>query len=504
MENPGEYPFTRGIYPLMYKKQLWTMRQYAGFSSAEESNQRYLYLLRQGQTGLSIAFDLPTQIGYDSNHPLARAEVGKVGVPIDTLKDMEILFQGIPLDQASTSMTINATAPILLAMYIALAKKNKVPSEKLRGTVQNDILKEYVARGTYIFPIKPSVRLATDLIEYCSRYLPQWNTASISGYHMREAGCSAVQEVAFTLANGIAYVQAALDKGLDVDVFAQRLSFFFASHTNFLEEVAKFRAARRLWAKIMKERFKAKDDRSCMLRFHAQTCGHTLTREQPLNNISRITLQALAAVLGGAQSLHTNSYDEAYATPSEEAVTIALRTQQIIARETGIIDYPDALGGSYSLESLTDSLGEQAQKYIAKIDEMGGAASAIENGFIQREIQESSYNAQKEIEEKKKIVVGLNEFQSPYQKIGRLTKVDSGAREKQIKLLLQIKKERNQQKTKLALNHLKAVAETNENTMPAFIECAENYATIGEICNVLRKFFGEYKENCWKEGAGNG
>lgn len=492
--NPGQYPFTRGIHKNMYRGRLWTMRQYSGYASAEESNQRSLYLLEQGQTGLSYAFDLPTQIGYDSNHPLAIGEVGKVGVAIDTLKDIEILFKDIPLDKVSTSMTINATAPILLAMYIALAKKNGVAPANLEGTVQNDILKEYIARGTYILPIKPSMRLVIDLVEYCTNYLPKWNTISVSGYHMREAGSTAVQELAITIADGIEYMQEALDKGLDADLVAKRISFFFASHSQFLEEVAKFRAARRLWAKIMKERFKAKDEKSCMLRFHAQTCGHTLTREQPLNNITRTSLQALAAVLGGAQSIHTNSYDEAYATPTEEAVTVALRTQQIIAYETEIPNVVDPLAGSYAIESLTNLLEEESKKYLAVIEQRGGVIAAIESGFIQKEIEENSYQTQMAIEQKKKIVVGLNEFKSPYQEIENILRVDPKIAKKQIKSLELIKKKRDKNRVITALGHLDQAAKSNANTMPAFIECAEAYSTIGEMCDVLRRIFGEYKE----------
>ena len=495
--SPGQFPFTRGIHETMHSKQLWTMRQYAGSASAKESNKRYHYLMsltQQGRTGLSVAFDLPTQLGYDSDHSLAMAEVGKVGVPIDTLNDMEVLFKDIPLDKVSTSMTINATAPILLAMYIALAKKQGIALENLRGTVQNDILKEYVARGLYIFPLKPSVRLVVDLIEYCSQNFPQWNTISVSGYHMREAGATALQELAFTLANGIDYLQAVKDKGLDIGLIAKRISFFFASHSQLLEEVAKFRAARRLWARILRERFGINDAESCKLRFHAQTCGHTLTREQPLNNIVRTTIQALAAVLGGAQSIHANSYDEAYATPTEEAVTVALRTQQIIAHETSIPDVCDALGGSYYLEYLTNFFEEEAKKYLTRIDRLGGAASAIEQGFIQKEIEESSFQAQMEIERGKKIVVGLNDFKSPYQEIENLTKVDSKARREQIKSLRAIKKQRDATKVKKALDNLESVARGNQNTMPAFIECVEAYATLGEMCDVLRRVFGEYKD----------
>jgi methylmalonyl-CoA mutase, N-terminal domain len=492
---PGEYPFGRGIQPTMYRGRLWTMRQYSGFASAEESNRRYRYLLLQGQTGLSIAFDLPTQIGYDSDNPISRGEVGKVGVPIDTLRDMEVLFKDIPLDKVSTSMTINATAPVLLAMYIVLAKKQGVNPDKLDGTIQNDILKEYIARGTYIYPPGPSMRLTTDIFEYCSKNLPRWNTISISGYHIREAGSTAVQEVAFTLADGIAYVQAALDRGLNVDDFAGRLSFFLDAHNNLLEEVAKFRAARILWAKIMKERFKAKDARSCMLRFHTQTAGCTLTAQQPYNNIVRVAVQALAAVLGGAQSLHTNSYDEAYATPSEEAVTTALRTQQILAHESGIADSVDPLGGSYMVESLTRDVQAAAQKYLEKIDGLGGALKAIEKGFPQREIQESSYRYQKEIEAEERIIVGVNKFVTPYAKLKSLQRVNAAEAAKQVSSLARIKQERNAQEVAAALGELKRVAGGKENTMPAFIRCVEAYATIGEICDVLRGVFGVQRES---------
>jgi methylmalonyl-CoA mutase N-terminal domain/subunit len=491
---PGEYPFTRGIQPTMYRGRFWTMRQYSGFASAEESNRRYRYLLEQGQTGLSVAFDLPTQIGYDSSHQLAQGEVGKVGVPIDTLEDMEILFKDIPLDKVSTSMTINSTASILLAMYIAVAKKQGVNSAKLDGTIQNDILKEYIARGTYIFPPKPSMRLATDVFKYCGENVPRWNTISISGYHIREAGATAAQEAAFTLADGIAYVQAAIESGLDVDAFAGRLSFFFDSHINLLEEVAKFRAARRLWAKIMKERFGAKDPRSCMLRFHTQTAGCSLTAQQPYNNIVRTTIEALAAVLGGTQSLHTNSFDEAYATPSEGAVTVALRTQQLLAYEHGPGDVVDPLGGSYFIESLTDSLEKAASQYIDEIDRLGGALRAIEQGYQQREIQESSYRYQKEIEGARRTIVGVNKFVSPFPEIAGLTRVNPEEERKQRERLAQIKRERDDSRVKSALKNLEDVARSDENTMPAFLECVEAYATIGEICDVLRGVFGVQKE----------
>jgi methylmalonyl-CoA mutase N-terminal domain/subunit len=491
---PGEYPFGRGIQPTMYRGRLWTMRQYAGFASAEESNRRYRYLLEQGQTGLSIAFDLPTQIGYDSDHPLAKGEVGKVGVPVDTLRDMEVLFRDIPLDKVSTSMTINATAPVLLAMYIALARRQDIPPERLDGTIQNDILKEYIARGTYIFPPAPSMRLTTDIFQYCSENLPRWNTISISGYHIREAGSTAVQEIAFTLANGIAYVQAAIDSGLDVDEFAGRLSFFFDAHNNLLEEVAKFRAARILWARIMKERFGAKNPRSLMLRFHTQTAGSSLTAQQPHNNIVRVTLQALAAVLGGTQSLHTNSYDEAYATPAEEAVTTALRTQQILAHESGVADSVDPLGGSYMVEALTQQLEEAAKKYIDKIDAMGGALAAIEKGFQQREVQESSYSYQKEVEAEERVIVGVNRFVAPYPAIEGVLRIDPEESKKQLAVLNKLKKERNTAEVAASLENLKKTAKTAENTMPAFIRCVEAYATMGEICDTLRDEFGTQRE----------
>ena len=491
---PGEYPFTRGVQPTMYRGRVWTMRQYAGFATAKETNKRYRYLLEQGQTGLSVAFDLPTQIGYDSDHTLSQGEIGKCGVAIDTLEDMETLFEEIPLDKVSTSMTINATAPILLAMYIVLAKKQGVDLAKLDGTIQNDILKEYIARGTYIFPPKPSMRLTTDIFKYCSQEVPRWNMISISGYHIREAGSTAAQEIAFTLADGIAYVQAAIDAGLDVDVFSGRLSFFFGAYSNLFEEVAKFRAARRLWAKIMRERFRAKDPRSMMLRFHTQTCGHTLTAQQPSNNIIRVAIQALAAVLGGTQSLHTNSYDEAYATPSEDAVTVALRTQQLLAYETDVANVVDPLGGCYLVESLTNALEAEAQQYINKIDELGGALAAIEHGFQQREIQEASYRTQMDIESGKKIVVGGNRFISPYPEITGLLRVDPVVAERQIERLHKVKRNRDNAQVARALKRLEEVARSDENTMPILIECVESYATLGEICDLLRGVFGEQKE----------
>ncbi len=491
---PGEYPFGRGIQPTMYRGRLWTMRQYSGFASAEESNRRYRYLLEQGQTGLSVAFDLPTQLGYDSDNPLSKGEVGKVGVPVDSLHDIEVLFKDIPLDKVSTSMTINATAPVLLAMYIALAKKRGVAPDSLNGTVQNDILKEYIARGTYIFPPTPSLRLTTDIFEYCSQNLPRWNTISISGYHIREAGSTAVQEIAFTLANGIAYVRAAIDRGLNVDDFAGRLSFFFDAHNNLLEEVAKFRAARILWAKIMKERFHARNSRSCMLRFHTQTAGSSLTAQQPYNNIVRTAIQALAAVLGGTQSLHTNSYDEAYATPSEEAVTTALRTQQVLAYESGVADSVDPLGGAFMVEALTREMIAAAEKYIEKIDSLGGALKAIERGFPQGEIQESSYRYQKEVEAEDRTVVGVNKFVIPYAKIKRLVRIDPAEAMKQVAGLKKIKQERDAAAVTASLDNLKRVAGGTENTMPAFIRCVEAYATVGEISDALREVFGVQRE----------
>lgn len=492
---PGEYPYTRGVQPTMYRGRFWTMRQYAGFGTAEESNERYKYLLEQGQTGLSIAFDLPTQIGYDSDHPMAEGEVGKVGVAIDSLKDMEILFDGIPLDKVSTSMTINAPAAILLAMYIVVAEKQGVTPDKLKGTIQNDILKEYIARGTYIFPTGPSMRLITNIFEYCSKNVPKWNTISISGYHIREAGATAVQEVAFTLADGIAYVEAAIKAGLDVDEFAPRLSFFFNAHNDLLEEVAKFRAARRMWAKIMKERFHAKSPKSLMLRFHTQTGGSTLTAQQPDNNIVRVTLQALAAVLGGTQSLHTNSRDEALALPSEDSVRIALRTQQIIAYESGVCDTPDPLAGSYFIEYLTDQIESKAMEYIKKIDELGGAAKAIDKGFIQKEIQNSAYQYQKEVESGDRVIVGLNKFQIEEPPHKGLLKVDPRVGEMQKEKIRKVKESRDNAKVKATLDELKKAAQGEENLMPKIINAVREYATLGEICDVLRSVFGEYQQH---------
>jgi len=491
---PGAYPFTRGVQPTMYRGRHWTMRQYAGFGNAEESNKRYKFLLEQGQTGLSVAFDLPTQIGYDSDHDMAMGEVGKVGVAISSLQDMETLFDGIPLDQVSTSMTINSPAAVLLAMYLAVAEKQGVSPEQLRGTIQNDILKEYSSRGTYIFPPKPSMRIVTDIFAFCSEKVPQWNSISISGYHIREAGSTAVQEVAFTLANGIAYVEAALQAGLDVDGFGPRISFFFNAHLDFFEEVAKYRAARRLWAKIMKERFKAKDPRSLMIRFHTQTAGCTLTAQQPKNNIVRVAFQALAAVLGGTQSLHTNSMDEALCLPSEEAVQVALRSQQIIAYESGVSDTVDPLGGSYYVEELTREIFSRAEAYIKKIDDMGGAAAAIEKGFIQREIQDSAYQYQREIERGERVVVGLNRFQVREEKPKNLLRVDPAVRLSQIEKLKKLKSRRDQRLVIEALSELKKAAEGKENLMMPIFRAVKTYATLGEICDTLRQVFGEYRQ----------
>jgi len=491
---PGEFPFTRGVQPTMYRGRLWTMRQYAGFGDAEESNQRYRYLLEQGQTGLSVAFDLPTQIGYDSDDPVAEGEVGKVGVAISSLADMELLFQEISLEKVTTSMTINAPAAILLAFYMAVAKKQGADLAKIGGTIQNDILKEYIARGTHIFPPEGSMRLVTDIFAWCKDDLPQWNTISISGYHMREAGCTAVQEVAFTLANAIAYVHAALDAGLQIDEFAPRLSFFFASYTNLLEEVAKFRAARRLWARLMRERFGAKDPRSLMLRFHTQTGGATLTAQQPENNIVRTAIQALAAVLGGTQSLHTNSMDEALALPSEKAVQIALRTQQVLAYETGVADVVDPLGGSYCVEKLTDRIEEEAAKYINRIDDMGGALRAIEMGFQQREIQESSYRAQLAVDNGCRVVVGLNQFTAPEEERPEILRIRLEVVERQLERLRRVRAERDQARVQSLLGQLDEAARSKTNLMPVLIECAENYVTLGEMCRVLRGVFGEQRE----------
>ena len=494
---PGEYPYTRGVYPTMYRGRLWTMRQYAGYASAEESNRRYRYLLDQGQTGLSVAFDLPTQIGYDADHPLATGEVGKVGVSISSLHDMERLFKDIPLDQVSTSMTINAPAAILLAMYIAVAKKQGVSLKTLRGTVQNDILKEYVARGTYIFPPEPSMRLITDLFEYCHQEIPRWNTISISGYHIREAGSTAVQEVAFTLANGIAYVEAALKAGLSVDEFAGRLSFFFNAHNDFLEEVAKFRAARRLWARIMKERFGAQKKRSMTLRFHTQTAGSTLTAQQPENNIVRVALQALAAVLGGTQSLHTNSMDEAIGLPTKKAVQIALRTQQIIAHESGVANTVDPLGGSYCIEELTDKIERQCREYLDQIREMGGALQAIREGFMQGEIQEAAYRQQRALEEEKQIQVGVNAYQVEEDLSLERLRVDPALEAAQRQRLANLRKNRDKARVSSLLTSLDKAARGDENLIPIFIACVENDLTLGEITGALREVWGEYRPDAW-------
>ena len=492
---PGQYPYTRGVQPTMYRGRFWTMRQYAGFGTAEESNQRYKYLLEQGQTGLSVAFDLPTQIGYDSDHNMSLGEVGKVGVAIDSLKDMEILFDGIPLDKVSTSMTINAPAPVLLAMYIAVAEKQGVIPERLKGTIQNDVLKEYIARGTYIFPPGPSMRLITNIFEFCFNEMPRWNTISISGYHIREAGSTAIQEVAFTLADGIAYVDAAVKIGLKIDDFAPRLSFFFNAHNDLLEEIAKFRAARRLWAKIMKERFGAKNKKSMMLRFHTQTAGCTLTAQQPDNNIIRVTIQALSAVLGGTQSLHTNSRDEALALPAQDSVRIALRTQQVIAYESGVTETVDPLAGSYYIESLTNEIEREALEYIEKIDNLGGVTAAIEKGFIQQEIQNSAYKYQKNIEEGSRIVVGVNKFKIKEGAPKGLLRVNPKVGRRQVEKLNKLKSERNNEKVKDNLEQLKKTAGTSKNLMPIILDCVRSYATLGEICDVLRKVFGEYRES---------
>ncbi|MCJ7818216.1 MAG: methylmalonyl-CoA mutase family protein [Syntrophales bacterium] len=490
---PGQYPYTRAVQPTAYRGRFWTMRQYAGFASADETNERYHFLLKSGQTGLSVAFDLPTQIGYDSDHPLAQGEVGKVGVCIDSLWDIERLFQGIPLDQVSTSMTINSPCAILMAMYLAVAEKQGVPFDKLRGTVQNDILKEYPARGPYIFAPRPSMRLITDIFAYCTKEVPQWNTISISGYHIREAGSTAVQEVAFTLANGIAYVEAAIAAGMKVDEFGPRLSFFFNSHSDFLEEVAKFRAARRLWAKIMKERFNAQDPRSLMLRFHTQTAGCSLTAQQPLNNIMRVAFQAMSAVLGGTQSLHTNSYDEALALPSELAVQVALRSQQVVAFETNVCDTVDPLAGSYYIEKLTDEVEARAQEYIDQIDRMGGAVAAIEKGFIQKEIGASAYRFQREIEKGERIIVGLNRFQTHEDKLTGLLKVDPEVGAKQVARLQELKNTRDNAVVQKTLAELKTAAEGTDNLMPPILKAVKALATLGEICDTLRGVFGEYE-----------
>ncbi|MBP1950415.1 acyl-CoA mutase large subunit family protein [Virgibacillus litoralis] len=490
---PGTYPFTRGIQPTMYRSRFWTMRQYAGFGSAEETNKRFRYLLEQGQTGLSVAFDLPTQIGYDSDDVMAEGEVGKVGVAIDSLQDMEKLLDQIPLDKVSTSMTINAPASVLLCMYIAVGEKQGVPLEKLTGTIQNDILKEYIARGTYIFPPKPSMRLITNIFEYCQQNVPKFNTISISGYHIREAGSTAVQEAAFTIANGMAYVDAALESGLDIDAFAPRLAFFFNAHNNFFEEAAKFRASRRIWAKIMKEHYQAKDPKSWKMRFHTQTGGSTLTAQQPDNNIVRVTMQALAAVLGGTQSLHTNSRDEALSLPTEESARIALRTQQIIANESGVADTVDPLAGSYYVEELTDQIEKDVEAYLDRIHEIGGAVQAVEEGFMQREIQQKAYETQKNIEKEEEIIVGLNKYKLEEEVNPDLLKVDEALEQAQIQSMNTIRQQRDQKAVDYSLEAIKENAkDSNANLIPFILEAVKVYATIGEICNVLRDEFGEY------------
>lgn len=491
-EKPGEYPFTRGVQADMYRGKPWTMRQYAGFSTAEESNKRYHYLLSQGVMGLSVAFDLPTQIGYDSDHPLAEGEVGKVGVAIDSIEDMQTLFKGIKLEDVSTSMTINATGFILLALYVAVAKQQGVDLSKLNGTIQNDILKEYAARGTYIYPPKPSMRIITDIFEWCSREVPKWNTISISGYHIREAGSTAVQEIAFTLSNGKAYVKAAIEKGLDINVFGKRLSFFFNAHSNLFEEVGKFRAARRMWAKIMKD-LGATDPKAMMLRFHAQTGGSTLTAQQPLNNISRVTIQTLAAVLGGTQSLHTNGYDEALSLPTEEAARIALRTQQIVAFESGATETVDPLAGSYYIESLTNDIEREAMALIEKIDAMGGSVNAIEQGFIQEEIARSAYSFQKKVESNAKIIVGMNKFVSDEKNTAPVFRIDDSIRMVQSEKITQLKKKRDPARVDSILQTLNDCASSDENLMPVVLDAVENYITLGEISDTLREVFGEYR-----------
>lgn len=491
-ELPGNYPFTRGVQADMYRGKLWTMRQYAGFSTAEESNKRYHYLLSQGVSGLSVAFDLPTQIGYDSDHPLAEGEVGKVGVAIDSIEDMKVLFNGIKLEEVSTSMTINATGFILLSLYAALAKQQGADLKKISGTIQNDILKEYAARGTYIYPPKPSMRIITDIFEWCSKEVPKWNTISISGYHIREAGSTAVQEIAFTLSNGKAYVKAALNKGLDINVFGKRLSFFFNAHNNLFEEVAKFRAARRMWAKIMKE-LGATDPKAMMLRFHTQTGGSTLTAQQPLNNISRVTIQTLAAVLGGTQSLHTNGYDEALSLPTEEAARIALRTQQIVAFESGVTETVDPLAGSYFVETLTQQVEEAAWKLIEKIDAMGGSVPAIEQGFIQDEIARSAYEYQRSIEDTNKIIVGVNKFQVASEDHIPILKVDDSIRTLQSAKLAKLRSNRDNARVDQCLQELNDKAVSGDNLMPAVLEAVENKCTLGEIADTLREVFGEYR-----------
>ena len=490
---PGEYPFTRGVQPTMYRGRFWTMRQYAGFGTAEETNERFKYLLEQGQTGLSVAFDLPTQMGYDSDHPISRGEVGRVGVAIDSLEDIEILFEGIPLGEVSTSMTINATASMLLAMYMVAAEKQGVGPDKIQGTVQNDLLKEFIARGTYIFPPRDSVKITIDIMEYCRDSIPKWNPISVSGYHMREAGSTAVQEVAFTLADGIEYLGHAKARRLDIEKIAERVSFFFAVHNNFLEEVAKFRAARRLWARTMKERFKVVDDRACMLRFHSQTSGVTLTAQQPRNNIIRVTIQALAAALGGTQSLHTNSFDEALALPSEEAATIALRTQQVIAYESGAGDTIDPLAGSYCIEALTNKIEEESIKYIEQIDKRGGMIRCIEEGYINREIEDASYRYQREVESKERIIVGVNEFTNVNEEPVEIHKINPEIEAIKRERLKELRSKRDNDKVKVDLRRLEEAARGNENLMPFIVETVRDYATIGEMSMTLERVYGRYR-----------
>ena len=495
--DPGEYPYARGLYPDMYRKRHWTMRQYAGYASAEESNRRYRYLLAQGTTGLSVAFDLPTQIGYDSDHPMARGEVGRVGVAVCSIEDMRRLFDGIPLDRVTTSMTINATAAILLALYLAVAEEQGVSWDKVGGTVQNDILKEYAARGTYIYPPRPSLKLVTDVIAFCAERVPKWNTISISGYHMREAGSTAVQEVAFTLANGLAYVEAALARGLNIDAFAPRLSFFFNAHNNFLEEVAKFRAARRLWAELVKERFAPRDPRSLWMRFHTQTAGSTLTAQQPMNNVVRVAIQALAAVCGGTQSLHTNSLDEAVGLPTEEAARLALRTQQVVAHESGVADVADPLGGSYVIEAWTDEIVHRARAYIRRMEEMGGALAALEQGFQQREIADAAYRHQLAVEEGRQKVVGVNAFAATAaetEPATELLRIDPAAERDQVERLRALRDRRDAARARTALQALSAAAGEDRNVMPALLDCVRAEVTLGEIADALRQVYGEYRD----------
>ena len=493
--RPGEFPFTRGVYPTMYRGRLWTMRQYAGYGTAAESNRRFHYLLEQGQTGLSVAFDLPTQIGLDSDHAQARGEVGRAGVAIDSLEDMEELFAGIPLERVSTSMTINATAATLLALYVAVAKRRGVDPRKLSGTVQNDILKEYMARGTYIYPPRPALRLVTDIFAYCRQELPEWNTISISGYHIREAGSTAVQEVAFTLANGLTYVQAAVERGLSVDEFAPRLSFFFNAHSNFLEEVAKFRAARRLWARLLRERYQPADERSLLLRFHAQTAGSTLTAQQPDVNVVRTALEALAAVLGGCQSLHCNAKDEALGLPTEEAALLALRTQQVIAHESGVADTADPLGGAYFIESLTEEIERRAREYLERIEKLGGMLAAIEKGWVQREIQQAAYEFQRAVERGEQVVVGVNRYTAAQDNSVPTLRIDPEIERAQIERLRRLRQRRQAARVQAALARVEEVARGTENLLPPILEAVEAYATVGEIADALRRVFGEYKES---------